>query len=124
MQTVKEFGGATPQLSLHQFWKVAGPVVAGIYVLVLIQVYLASINPEDLIGRLTALNQWIFDTMLMEMPKPDVKRPWSRGERASDLETPNPEEQAPTRPSSQEQALASLPPSHPREGTERSSIWV
>lgn len=101
MQTVKEFGGGTPQLSLHQFWIVAGPVVAGIYLLVIIQVYLANTGLDDYIIRfldsLIAIEIGIIKAIFMEPLKPFVKMILSRREKASDLETHRHGRRRPTR---------------------------
>jgi len=145
MQTVKEFGGSTAKMSLRQFWMTTGPAVASILLLALVMVLWERLIPMasrvqiklKLFVFLWNLLPYFLETVLepiwiyvmkflitMEILKSVVKEKfrWSRGEKVSDLETSNSGGQAPARPSSQEQALAGLPPSHPGEGTERSSI--
>ena len=133
MQTVKEFDGSTAKLSLREFWRTAGPTVATIILLALVMILWERLIPiasrVQAKRRFRKLATYYYRKattgailMLRKLGfRVEGKSPWSRGEKVSDLETPN-SEQAPTRPSSQEQALAGLPPSHPGEGTERSTI--
>ena len=129
MQTVKEFGGSTATMSLREFWRTAGPAVAVILVLALVMALWKRLISKPLRRQIrwTLLIPFYkvkYHTMRIMGGLERLARkrlPRSREYKVSDLETPN-SEQAATRPSLQEQALAGLPPSHPGEGTERSTI--
>ena len=103
MQTVKEFGGNTPKLSLDDFWLRTAPAVVGILI----------------VAEIIIL--WNRTWVAKHRKKIRKSLPSYLRNRISDPETASPQEQALTRPNSQEQPLPGPPPPH-REGSEGSSV--
>ena len=104
MQTVKEFGGNTPKLSLDDFWLRTAPAVVGILIVAEIII---------LWNRTWAAEHR--KKIRMRLPSYPKNKP-------SDPETASPQEQAPTEANSQGQPLARPPQPHRGEGSEGSSI--
>lgn len=104
MQTVKEFGGGTPKLSLRQFWLNATPIVLAMVLLA---------GTIILWKRPYGAELRTYFGKRLSLPSK---------EKTGDLESPSPREYAPTRLHTHEQALAGLPPPHPGEESEGSRI--
>ena len=104
MQTVKEFGGNTPQLSLDDFWLRTAPAVVGILIVAEIII--------------------LWNRTWVAKHRKNIRKglPSYLRNKISDPETASPQEQAPTQPNSQGQSLAGPPPPHRREGSDGSGI--
>ena len=125
MQTIKEFGGPTPQMSVRKFWLTSGPVLAAILLLTVVVVLWKRPLAEELkksvkeklgLSPRKGTGHAKKQRPMMEKPKPYVKKklPWSRRKKASDEEA-NEEESAPVRANSHEQVPAGLSPLQKRE---------
>ena len=112
MQTVKEFGGSIPKISLHEFWLKTAPVVIGI---ILLTEMLILWN-RGVRNQLVKILRW----RLLRSRRWRMIR--FRRKRIGDPEKHSQQEQALARPNSHEQPLADPPPPHEGEGSEGSSI--
>jgi len=118
MQTIKEFGGPTPQMSVRKFWLTSGPVLAAILLLTVVVVLwkrpLAEEFKTSVKEKLGLSPRKGTGHAKKRRPKPKAhaqkKLPWSRRKKTSDEEAPNPEESASALPNSHEQVLDGLPP--------------
>ena len=101
MQTIKEFGGSTPQMSVRKFWLTSGPVLAAILLMTVVIILWKRPITE-------AIRDYIRKKLGLPVPprkrmyrvkerrpttgklKPHVKKgfPWPRREKISDPETP------------------------------------
>jgi len=101
MQTVKEFGGSGPKMSVSEFWWTSGPVLAAILLLTVIIIVWKRKFAEgikDYIREILGLPPRKGAVRGREgrprkgKHKTDVKekRPWYRRKKIGDPETPNP----------------------------------
>jgi len=100
MQTVKEFGGSTPKMSVSEFWWTSGPVLAAILLLTVVIIVwkrpFAEGIKKKFKGKLGLSHRKGAGHDGEEIPgteksKTDVKKkqPWYRRERMGDPEAPN-----------------------------------
>ena len=122
MQTIKEFGGPTPQMSVRKFWWTSGPILAAILLLTVVVVCWRRPWAEKLKEKLglsspKGTGQAKEQIPTAENPKPDAKKNnlWYRRKKPSDEEAPNAEDSAPAQLNSHEQVLVDLPPPHQKE---------
>ncbi|PUU79845.1 hypothetical protein B9Z19DRAFT_1080732 [Tuber borchii] len=114
MQTIKEFGGPTPQMSLRKFWLTSGPVLAAILLFTVVVVLwkrpLAEKFKTSVKEKLGLSPREETDHAKEQRPVvggagPRVGRglSWTRRKKTSDEEAPNPQESAPAQANSHEQ---------------------